>query len=120
MSLQLLDSVAIAAIVAKEFEDHVLEVRWETGAVDLLEIGFNLTSQEQVVEVLFLAGLLEWENALNDNEDDDSDGEKVNLSAVICFPLLDFWGHIGHCATVTFELVNTLVASKAKISDFQV
>jgi hypothetical protein len=34
-----------------------------------------LTGQEQVVEVLFFAGLFEWEDALYDNEDNHADGE---------------------------------------------
>ena len=62
----MVDCVAVASIVAKELEDHVLEVCGETRAIDLLEIGFNLAGQEQVVEILFLAGLLEWEDALYD------------------------------------------------------
>ena len=79
-----------------------------------------MTGQEQVVEVLLFTGLFEWENTLDDNEDDNSDGEKINLSAVIGFALLDFGSHIGHCASVTLELVDAFVASKAKVSDFQV
>jgi hypothetical protein len=75
VSLELVDCVAVTSIVAKELENHVLEVSREASAIDLLEVGFNLTGQEQVVEILFLAGLFEWEDALYDNEDDDTDGE---------------------------------------------
>jgi len=73
--LQLVDGVAVAAVVAEELEDHVLEVSAEPSAIYLLEVGFNLTGQEQVVEILFFARLLEWEDALYDNEDDDTDRE---------------------------------------------
>lgn len=75
VSLELIDCVAVRPIVAKELENHVLEVSREASAIDLLEVGFDLTGQEQVVEILFLAGFFEWEDALYDNEDDDTDGE---------------------------------------------
>jgi len=79
-----------------------------------------LTGKEQVVEVLLFAGLLEWEDALNDNEDDDANGEEVDLSAVVGLALLDFGCHVGHCASVALELVDALVAGETKVGDFQV
>jgi len=75
VGLELLHGVAVLAVVREELEDHILEVVGQPGAIDLLEVGLNLTGQEQVVEVFFFAGLFEWEDALYDNEDNDADGE---------------------------------------------
>lgn len=120
MSLELVHCVAVLAVVREELEDHVLEVRGEAGAVHLLEVGFNLTGQEQVVEVLFFAGLFEGENALDDDEDNYTDGEQIHLGAVVGFAFLDLGCHVGHGATVGLELVDAFVASKAEVSDLQV
>jgi len=73
VGLELLDGVAVTSVVAEKLKDHVLEVCGETGAIDLLEVGVNLASEQQVVKVLFFASLLEREDALNDNEDDNTD-----------------------------------------------
>lgn len=120
VSLQLLDVVAVFTVVAEELQDHVLEVGAEASAVDLFEVGVNLTGQEQVVEVLLLAGLLEGENALDNNEHDDTHAEKINLSTVIRFSFFDFGGHIRHRATVRLEVVDAFVASETEICNFQV
>jgi len=120
VSLELIHCVAVLAVVREELEDHVLEVGAEAGAVHLLEVGLDLTGQEQVVEVLFFAGLFEWEDALHDDEDNDTDGEKIDLGAVVGLALLDLGSHVGHGATVGLELVDAFVASKAEVSDLQV
>lgn len=73
VGLKLVDGVAVTSVVAEELEDHVLEVCGETSSIDLLKVGVNLASEQQVVKVLFLASLLEREDALNDNEDDNTD-----------------------------------------------
>jgi len=75
VALEFFHSVSVFAVVAKQFEDHVLKIGWQASSVDLFEIGFNLTGQEEVVEVLFLARLLEWEDALNDNEHNNANTE---------------------------------------------
>jgi len=118
--LELVDSVAVAAVVAEELEDHVLEVSAEALAIDLLEVGFDLTGQEQVVEVLLFARLLEWEDALYDNEDDDTDREEIYLGAIVGLALLDLRCHVGHGASVALELVNAFVASKAEVGNLEV
>jgi len=71
--LKLLNGVAVASVVAEKLKDHVLEVCGETSSIDLLEVGVNLASEQQVVKVLFFASFLEREDALNDNEDDNTD-----------------------------------------------
>lgn len=118
--LELFDCVAIGAVVAKELEDHVFEVGGETGAIDLLEVSFDLARQKQVVEVLFFAGLLEGEDALHDDEDDDSDREEVNLGAVVGLAFLDFGGHVGHGTSVAFKLVDALVACETEVGNFEI
>jgi len=85
-----------------------------------LKVFFMLSGHQQIVKVLLLLGLFEWEDSLNDNEDYDSDGEQVNLSAVVSLSHLDLRGHVGHRASVAFQLVDGLVASEAKICYFQV
>lgn len=79
-----------------------------------------MASQEQVVEILFLAGFFEGENALDDDEDDNTDREEVDLSAVVDFAFLNFGSHVGHGSAVAPQLVNALVASKAEVGDFEV
>ena len=120
MALELLDGVSVFSIVAKQLEDHVLEVFWEIISVDLLEVCFDLTGQEKVVEVLFFAGFLEGEDALYDNEDDDSHAEQVNLGAVVSLSFFNLGGHVSHGASVGLEVVDAFVASETEISNFQV
>ena len=71
VTLELVNSVALAGIVAEKASDEVLEVSREPSAVHLFEVGVDLASSEEVIEELLLASLLEWEDALNDNEEDD-------------------------------------------------
>ena len=113
----LLEGHATLGVVREEAKDEVLEVLAKTSAVDLLEVGIDLALAEEVVEVLFLAGLLEREDALNDDEEDDSDGEHVDLLALVLLVLLDFGCHVGHGAAVGVESINVLVAGKAKVSE---
>lgn len=120
MGLELLDRAALGAVVREELEDHVLELGGEAGAVDLLEVGLDLAGQEQVVEVLLLACFLEGEDALDDDEDDDADGEEVDLGAVVGLALLDLGCHVGHRAAVALELVDALVASETEVGNFEV
>lgn len=72
MSSNLLNIRAKVAIVTEELEDEVLEFATQTSAVDFLEISVVLALEQQVVEVFLLAGLLEGEDALHDNEKDDA------------------------------------------------
>ena len=67
------DVGAKVAVIAEELEDEVLEFITQTSAVDLLEVSVVLVREKQVVEVFLLAGLLEREDALHDNEKDDAD-----------------------------------------------
>ena len=72
MSSDLFDIGAKVAVIAEELEDEVLEFATQTSAVDFLEISVVLALEQQVVEVFLLAGLLEGEDALHDNEKDDA------------------------------------------------
>lgn len=58
----------LLAVIAKNSEDEVFEIIREILASDLLPVVFNLSREDQVVEVLVFLRLLEWENALDDNE----------------------------------------------------
>jgi hypothetical protein len=88
--------------------------------VHLLEVGVDLSRQQQVVEVLLLAGFLEGENALDNDEEDDSDREEVDLGAFVDFSFLNLGSHVRHGATVRLEGIDALVAGKAEIGDFEV
>jgi hypothetical protein len=120
VTLELLDSVSVFAFVAEQLEDHVLEVCWETSSIHFFEVGFDLTGQKEVVEVLFLASFLEGEDTLHDDKYDDSHAEQVNLSSIVCFSFFNFRGHIRHCASVRLEVIDAFVASKTEIGNFQV
>jgi len=116
----LLDSRSEVTIVAEELEDQVLEIATETRAVDLLEVSVVLVLEQKVVEVFLLACLLEWEDALHDNEQNDTDAEHVNILALVRFAFLDLGGHVRHGAAVRAERVNVLVTGEAEVGKFQV
>ena len=100
VSSDLLYGWALSSIVREELQDEVLEVFREIGAIDLGEVSVGLTRKEQVVEIFFLAGLLEWEDTLHDDEEDDSDGEHIDLLTGVSLALLDLRGHVGHGTSV--------------------
>lgn len=102
MTLELLHSVALITIVAEKTSNEVLEVSGQSITVYLLKVSVNFTSDQQVVEELFLASLLEREDALNDNEQNYCHREEVDLSAVVFLALFDFRSHVSHGSTVGF------------------
>ena len=116
----LLNGGSLVALIAEELEDEVLEVLAESLSVHLLEVDIGLALEEQVVEVFLLSCLLEWEDALDNDEDDNSNGEHVDLLSLVGLVFLDFWGHVGHCSSVAGKVVNALVASETEISNLEV
>ena len=61
-------SWSLVGLIAKEFNNHVFEVAGEAGSIYFFEVELVLAGHEQVVEVLFLAGFLEGEDALHNDE----------------------------------------------------
>lgn len=120
MSSDLVNVGAKVAIVAEELEDEILEFATEACAVDFLEVSVVLALEKQVVEVFLLAGLLEGEDALHDNEENDSNGEHVDVLTLVRLALLDLGGHVCHRATVAVELVDVLVARETEVGQFEV
>ena len=89
-------------------------------SINLLKVQVVLASHEQVVEVLFLARFLEGEDAMHNDEEDYSEGEHVNLSAVVGPALLDFWSHVGQGTSVALQLVDRLVGGETEVGNFHV
>jgi hypothetical protein len=83
-----------------------------------VEVSIDLALHEQVVKVFLLAGFLKGKDALNNNEEDNSHGEHVDLSALVLLALLDFRSHVCHGSTVGLECVDVLVAGKTEIGKF--
>lgn len=111
---------SILAVVAEQFQDEVLEIVGKILPAGLLPVGVIVTLKEQVVEIFILLGLLEREDALDDDEEDDAGGEHVDLHAVVRFALLDLGGHVSHGSPIRFEIVYFSKSCKTKIGDFQV
>lgn len=120
MLFDLLEGEAGLRVVREEAEDQVLELLAEASAVRLLEVGVNFALKEKAVEVLFFAGLFEGENALHDDEEDDSNAEHIDLSALVLLALLDLGCHVGHGTAVGVKVVYVLVNSEAEVGKLQV
>ena len=114
----LLNGGSLVALIAEEFENEVLEVLTKSLSVHLLEVDISLALEEQVVEVFLLSCLLEWEDALDNDEEDDSNAEHVDVLALVLLALLDFGGHVGHRASITGQSVDVLVGRKAEVGYF--
>jgi hypothetical protein len=80
----------------------------------------GLAVHDEVVEVLLGAGFLEREDALHNDEEDNSHGEQVYLSALVGLAFFNLGGHVSHGSAVGLEAVNGLVAGKAEVSDLDV
>jgi len=118
--LDLLNSWSLGWVIAEHFEDQIFEVVGEALAADLVPVLFELALEDQVVEILVFLGFFEWEDALDDNEEDDTGGEHIDLLSVISFALLNFWSHVGHSTSVGIKLVDFLVGGEAKVCYLEV
>lgn len=78
-----------------------------------------MTSADQVVEVLFGSCLFEGEDSLHNDEQDDCEGEHIDLGTVVLSSFLDLRSHVGHGTSVRFEFIDLFVSSKSKISYFE-
>ena len=75
---------------------------------------------EQVVEVFLGASFLEGEDAVHQNEKNDSEREQVNLGSVVGLALFNFWRHICHGTTVALKAIDVFVACEAEVCNFEV
>ena len=116
MGLELSDSWSFISILVKHFEDEVFEISGERLSSNLLPVLLKLVVNNKVVEVLILLCLLEWEDALDNDKEDDTGGEDIDLSSIVHFSFFDFWGHIGHGTSIGLELIDLFVSSKSKVS----
>lgn len=87
--------------------------------LDLLEVALGIGCG-QVVEVFILLGFLEGEDAVDEDEENDTQGEDISLTSIIYFSLLNFRSHICEGATVRPEHVYLAVGSEAEVSYLQV
>ena len=107
-------------IVRKESDNEVLKILGEFLPIHFLEVDVCLALDEQIVEVFLSARFFEGENTLDQDKYDDTKGEQINLGALVVLALLDFWCHVGHCATVALQAFNVFVAGKTEVCDFDV
>lgn len=68
--------------------------------IDFGEVGIDLASEEEVVEVFFLSGFLEGEDSLDNNEQDYAHREQIDLSAFVGLSFFNLGSHVSHRATV--------------------
>lgn len=116
----LVQSGSFVTIEAEKPKHKFFEVLGEAGAIDLLEVEVGLSSEDQVVEVLFGARLLERENALHNDEQNDGEREQIYLAALVLFALLDLGSHVRHCSAVALEGIDVLVAGEAEVGKLEV
>jgi len=107
---------SLAGVVTEHWQDEVFELGWQVLTVDFLPVLLDLACAEKVIEILFSTSFLEWENALNNNEKDNTHWENIDLSTIILLSLLDLRSHVGHGTSVRAKLVDVLVASEAEVS----
>jgi len=120
MRLELVDGWSLVSVVGEHPEYEVLEVIRETVATDFLPVGIELAIKDQVIEVLVLFGLFEWEDTLHDNEKNDTSREDVNLPTIVLLAFFDFGSHVGHGAAVGLQLVDLLVGGEAEVCHLQI
>lgn len=71
MLADLLDGKTLVAVVGEHLDNEVLELRREALRTSFLPVSVELAVQNEVVEVFVFLGLLEGENALNNNKQND-------------------------------------------------
>lgn len=72
MILKLFDGWSLFAIVTEHFEDQIFEIIRKGFTTCFLPVLLEFTLKKQVVEVLIFFSFFEWENALDDNEENDT------------------------------------------------
>ena len=81
-------------VLAKHFDAEVLEVLWASSTADLAPVLCEISFLHHVVEVFIWLCFSEGKNSLNQNEEDHSSWENINLRAIIALPLLNLRCHI--------------------------
>jgi len=117
---QLFDSWSLWSIIAEHFKDEIFEILWKILSSNFLPISIKFSIDDQIVKIFILFGFFEWENTLDNNEEDDTAWEHIDLLAIVCFAFFDFRSHVCHCTSVWLEFRNFFISSKTKISYFQI
>lgn len=120
MGLNLLNGRAFVPVVSEEAQDEALKLRSESLAIDLGEVGVDLSRQEQVVEVLFLACFLEGKDALHNDEQDYAHGEQIDLRPFVHLSFFNLGSHVGHRPTVRLQRIDALVACEPEVCKLEV
>ena len=84
----LFNGESLGAIVAEHFYDEVLELGGQVQAAQLAEVLFELALYDEAVEVVVFFGFLEGKDAVHENEEDDAQGEDIDLAAIILFAFM--------------------------------
>jgi len=117
---ELIDGGPLVSVVGEHSQDQVLEIVREVVTTDLFPVGIELVIEDQIVEVFVFLGLLKWENSLHDDEQNDTCGEDVDLTAIVLFAFLYFWSHVRHCSSIGLQFVDLFVSGEAEIGNFKV
>ena len=115
-----LDTRPLVPVVGEEAQDEVFEWLAEVITVNFREVGVKTAIEDETVEVLLLARLLEGEDTLDDDKEDDSEGEQVNLSALVALAFLYLGRHVSHRAAVRFQRIDRLVTSETEVRYLQI
>jgi len=116
MGLELSNGWSLVSVIMEHFEDEIFEISGKRLSSNLFPVLLELVVENEVVEVLILLSLFEWEDTLDNDEEDDTGRKYVYLSSIILFSFFDFWSHVGHGSSVGLEFIYLFVSGKSKIS----
>jgi len=68
MGLELSNGWSLVSVIMEHFEDEIFEISGERLSSNLFPVLLELVVENEVVEVLILLSLFEWEDTLNDDE----------------------------------------------------
>lgn len=119
MRADLTDWRSFCTIVAEEGKDEVFKLQRKISSVSFLEIQVSLFLTNKIVEVLFFARFLKWEDALYYDEEDHAEWKHISLKTTVSLTLFDLGRHVSEGTAVATEAVDLLIAGEPKVSQFE-